>query len=109
MKKIGLEPGIEGKMVIVQGFGNVGYHAARVLQENGAKIVGIAEFEGGLYNDKGIDVEDLKKYQIENNTIRNYPKAKFIKQSNLNLMEYACDILIPAALENQITKIMHLK
>ncbi len=103
MKKIGLEPGIEGKTVIVQGFGNVGYHAARVLQENGAKIVGIAEFEGGLYNDKGIDVEDLKKYQIENNTIRNYPKAKFIKQSNL-LMEYACDILIPAALENQITK-----
>ncbi len=103
MKKIGLEVGIEGKSVIVQGFGNVGYHAARVLEENGARIIGIAEFEGGLYNEKGIDVEDLKKYQIQNNTIRNYPKAKFIKQSN-SLMEYECDILIPAALENQITK-----
>lgn len=103
MKKIGLTPGIEGKTVIVQGFGNVGFHAAKVLEENGAVIVGIAEYEGGLYNPKGIDIDDLKKYQIENRTIRNYPKAKFIKQSNL-LMEEACDILIPAALENQITK-----
>jgi glutamate dehydrogenase (NAD(P)+) len=103
MKKIGLTVGIEGKKVIIQGFGNVGYHTAKVMQENGAIIVGVAEFEGGLYNAKGIDVEDLKKYQIENKTIRNYPKAKFIKQSNL-LMEHDCDILIPAALENQITK-----
>lgn len=103
MKKIGLTPGIEGKTVIIQGFGNVGYYAAKVMQENGAVIVGVAEYEGGLYNAKGIDVEDLKKYQIANKTIRNYPNAKFIKQSNL-LMEHECDILIPAALENQITK-----
>jgi glutamate dehydrogenase (NAD(P)+) len=103
MKKIGLTPGIEGKTVIIQGFGNVGYYAAKVMQENGAVIVGVAEYEGGLYNAKGIDVEDLKKYQIANKTIRNYPNAKFIKQSNL-LMEHVCDILIPAALENQITK-----
>lgn len=103
MKKIGLTPGIEGKTVIIQGFGNVGYYAAKVMQENGALIVGVAEYEGGLYNAKGIDVEDLKKYQIANKTIRNYPNAKFIKQSNL-LMEHDCDILIPAALENQITK-----
>ena len=102
MKKIGLSTGIEGKTVIVQGFGNVGYYAAKVMEENGAIIVGIAEYEGGLYNAKGIDIEDLKKYQIANKTIRNYPKAKFIKHSNL-LMEHECDILIPAALENQIT------
>ncbi len=103
MKKLGLTKGIDGKTVIIQGFGNVGYHTARVMQENGALIVGIAEFEGGLYNAKGIDVEDLKKYQTENRTIRNYPKAKFFKQSNA-LMEHECDILVPAALENQITK-----
>jgi glutamate dehydrogenase (NAD(P)+) len=102
MKKLGLTTGIEGKKVIVQGFGNVGYHTARVMMENGAIIVGIAEYEGGLYREKGIDIEDLKMYQQENNTIRDYPKAKFIKQSNL-LMEYECDILVPAALENQIT------
>ncbi len=103
MKKMGLPVGIEGKKVIVQGFGNVGFHAAKVMQENGAVIVGVAEFEGGLFNAKGIDVDDLKKFQVENKTIRNYPKAKFIKNSN-ELMEYECDILIPAALENQITK-----
>ncbi|MFN8267403.1 MAG: Glu/Leu/Phe/Val dehydrogenase [Chitinophagales bacterium] len=103
MKKLGLPVGIEGKKVIVQGFGNVGFHTAKVMQENGAVIVGVAEFEGGLFNAKGIDVDDLKKFQIENKTIRNYPKAKFIKNSN-ELMEHECDILIPAALENQITK-----
>ena len=103
MKKLGLSVGIEGKKVIIQGFGNVGYHTAKVMQENGAVVVGVAEFEGGLFNAKGIDVDDLKKFQLANNTIRNYPKAKFIKNSN-ELVEHECDILIPAALENQITK-----
>lgn len=103
MKKLGLELGIEGKTIIIQGFGNVGYHSARILQENGAVIVGIAEYEGGLYNPKGIDVEELKSFQYENNTIKTYPKAEFIPNSNA-LMEYPCDILIPAALENQITQ-----
>lgn len=102
MKAIGLTPGIQNKRVIVQGFGNVGYHAAQTLQETGAIITGIAEYEGGLFNPDGLDVDDVKKYQRENNTIRNYPKATFIEHSN-ELMEYECDILIPAALENQIT------
>lgn len=102
MKAIGLTPGLANKRVIVQGFGNVGYHAAAVLQELGAIVIGIAEFEGGLFNPDGLDVEDVKKYQRENNTIRNYPSATFIELSN-ELMEYDCDILIPAALENQIT------
>ena len=103
MKKIGLTTGIDGKTVVIQGFGNVGYYSAKVMQKSGAIIVGIAEFEGGLYNPKGIDIEDLKKYQIENKTIRNYPKAKFIKNSNA-ILELECDILIPAALETQITR-----
>jgi glutamate dehydrogenase (NAD(P)+) len=101
MKKIGLSTGIEGKTIIVQGFGNVGYHAAKVLYENGAIITGIAEYEGALYNPKGIDINDLKQYQIANKTIRNYPKAKFIK-NNSAILELECDILVPAALENQI-------
>lgn len=102
MKAIGLTPGLINKRVIVQGFGNVGYHAAVVLQELGALVTGIAEFEGGLFNPDGLDVEDVKKYQKEHNTIRNYPHATFVERSN-ELMEYDCDILIPAALENQIT------
>lgn len=102
MKALGLTPGIEGKTVIIQGFGNVGYYSAEILQEHGAIIVGVAEFEGGLYNKDGIDVVELKKYQRENNTIRNFPGAQFIEPSN-SLMEFPCDILVPAALENQIT------
>lgn len=102
MKAIGLTPGIQNKRVIVQGFGNVGYHAAQTLQETGAIITGIAEYEGALFNPDGLNVEDVKKYQKEHNTIRNYPKATFVEHSN-ELMEYECDILIPAALENQIT------
>lgn len=103
MKALGLGPGLAGKKIIVQGFGNVGYYAAKILQEEGgAVIVGLAEYEGGLYNPKGIEVEQLKKYQREHNTIRNFPEAKFIPKAN-DLLEYDCDILIPAALENQIT------
>ncbi len=102
MKAIGLTSGLINKRVIVQGFGNVGYHAAVVLQELGALVTGIAEYEGGLFNPDGLDVEDVKRYQREHNTLRNYPHADFIERSN-ELMEYDCDILIPAALENQIT------
>lgn len=103
MKAIGLTTGVQGKKVIIQGFGNVGYHSARIFQEEGSIITGIAEWEGGLYNPDGIDITDLKNYQIENKTIRNYPKAKWIKNSN-ELLEYECDILIPAAVENVIRK-----
>lgn len=102
MKALGLTTGIEGKRVIIQGFGNVGYYSAEVLQEHGAMIVGVAEFEGGLYNKDGIDVVELKKFQRENNTIRHFPGTEFIQPSN-RLMEFPCDILVPAALENQIT------
>jgi len=104
MKAIGLEPGIAGKKIIVQGFGNVGYYSAKILEEEGgAVIVGVAEYEGGLYNPKGIKIDELKKFQKEHNTIRGFPGAKFIPNPN-ELLEYECDILVPAALENQITR-----
>jgi glutamate dehydrogenase (NAD(P)+) len=103
MKKIGLSKGIEGKTVIIQGFGNVGYHAAKVLYENGAKIIAIAEYEGALYQANGLNIDDVKKHQLAHKTIRNYPNAKFIKNS-ASILEMECDILIPAALENQITQ-----
>ncbi|MCP4121893.1 MAG: Glu/Leu/Phe/Val dehydrogenase [Bacteroidetes bacterium] len=102
MKAIGLTTGVEGKTVMIQGFGNVGYHSARIFQEEGALITGISEWEGGLYNAKGIDIAALKKWQKENNTIKGFPDAKFIE--NPGMLEMECDILIPAALENQITR-----
>ncbi|WP_338760046.1 Glu/Leu/Phe/Val dehydrogenase [Bernardetia sp. ABR2-2B] len=103
MKELGLEAGLAGKTVIVQGFGNVGYHAALYAQQEGAIIVGIAEYEGGVYNKDGFDVEDLFRHRKETGSLMGYPKAQEVKPSN-QLMEFECDVLIPAALENQITE-----
>ena len=61
----GIKTGLKGKRIIVQGLGNVGFHSAKFLQEGGATIIGIAEYNGGIYNEKGLDVETVKKYQIE--------------------------------------------
>jgi glutamate dehydrogenase (NAD(P)+) len=101
MKKLGMQTGIEGKKVIVQGLGNVGYHSAKFFQEGGAIIVGLAEFEGSIYNEKGLDVEAVVKYRKETGSILNFPGAtNFLKSSDA--LETPCDILIPAALENVI-------
>lgn len=103
LKKLKLSPVLEGKTVIVQGLGNVGYHAALFLEEEeGCKIIGIAEYEGGIYNAKGLHVRDVVHHRKEKGSIMNFPGAKSIKDSKL-LLEEECDILIPAALENQIT------
>lgn len=103
MNTLGMAVGLKGKSIIVQGLGNVGFYSAKYLKESGAKIVGVAEWNGGIYDEKGIDVEDLKEYQIKNKGFKGYPKGTFIKESK-ELLTYECDILIPAALENQITK-----
>lgn len=103
MKAIGLTPGLSGKTVIVQGFGNVGYYAALYAQEEGAIVVGIAEYEGGVYNKNGFDVEDLFRHRKETGSLMGYPGATEVKPSK-DLLEYECDVLIPAALENQITE-----
>lgn len=101
MKKVGLTPGLEGKTVVVQGLGNVGYHAAKFFHEGGAKIVGIAEYEGGIYDPNGLDPDKVVAYRKENKTILGYPGAKDIP-NNADTLELECDILIPAALENVI-------
>lgn len=101
MARIGLTPGVVGKRVIVQGLGNVGYHAAKFFHEGGAIIVGIAEYNGGIYNEKGLDPEKVVAYRNEHNTILGFPGATDIPNSSETL-EMDCDILIPAALENVI-------
>jgi len=103
MKKVKLSPGLQGKTVIVQGLGNVGFHAALFLEEEeGCKIVGIAEFEGGVYDPKGLHVRDVFQHRKDKGSILNFPGAKNFKNS-MQLLEEECDILVPAALENQIT------
>ena len=102
MKALGLERGIGGKRVVVQGLGNVGYHAAKFCAEGGAKLVGIVEYEGAIYDAKGIDLESLMRHRKETGSILNFGTAKNLDRREDGL-ELDCDILIPAALENQIT------
>lgn len=102
MKAIGLTPGLDGKRVIIQGLGNVGFNTAKIILEYGAKIIAIAESDGALYNEAGLDPEDVAEYRLEHKSLIGYPKGKYIKNS-ASALELECDILIPAALEKQIT------
>lgn len=101
MQKLGLTTGVEGKKVIVQGLGNVGYHAAKFFQNAGAKIIALAEYEGAIYNETGLDVDEVFQHRKTTGSIQNFPGShNFAK--NTDALEYECDILIPAALENVI-------
>jgi glutamate dehydrogenase (NAD(P)+) len=104
MERLGLAPGVEGKDVVVQGLGNVGYHAARILtEEGGANIVGIAEIEGAIYDDSGLAVDDVVAHREDTGSILDFPGAENIDTS-ARALELPCDILIPAALEGVITE-----
>jgi len=100
-KLFNLTPGLEGKRVIVQGLGNVGYWSAKFLQEGGATIIGIAEYEGGIYDKNGLDVDEVFNHRKATGSILNFKNAKNIKRTG-DLLTTDCDILVPAALENQI-------
>lgn len=102
MKALGLGPGLEGKKIVVQGLGNVGYHAARFLEDDGAVLVGIAEYEGAIYNEHGLRLEDVVAHRTETGSILNFPDARNLEHTSLAL-ELPCDVLLPAALEKQIT------
>ncbi|MCC6384065.1 MAG: Glu/Leu/Phe/Val dehydrogenase [Bacteroidia bacterium] len=102
-KKLGLTPGVKGKRVVLQGLGNVGFHSGKFFSEGGAVIIGIAEREGGIFNPNGLNVEEVFKFRKEHGSLLNYPGAKNIEPT-LATLELDCDILIPAALENQITQ-----
>ncbi len=103
MQKIGLTTGISGKKVIVQGLGNVGYHSAKFLSEFGATIVGLCEYDGAIYNENGLDVESVFQHRKITGSILNYPGSKTEFKNPMEGLEQPCDILVPAALENQIT------
>jgi glutamate dehydrogenase (NAD(P)+) len=103
MKRAGLTVGLDGKRFAVQGLGNVGYHAAKFLIEAGAVLVGVSEIKAGIANPKGIDLEALMAHRREAGTVAGFPGAGTLPTS-LAALEVDCDILVPAALENQITR-----
>jgi glutamate dehydrogenase (NAD(P)+) len=99
----GLEGGLEGKRVIVQGLGNVGYHAAKFLkEEDGCRIVGVIERDGAVWNEDGIDVVALRQHLDETRGLHEFGAARFVEKGT-EVLTWPCDILMPAALENQIT------
>jgi glutamate dehydrogenase (NAD(P)+) len=104
MKKLGLQPGLAGKTMIIQGLGNVGSFTGSISQEEGGvKIIGIGEYEGAIFKEDGIDINKLIEIRKETKSILNYPGAKsFGKEERSKILEMPCDILVPAALENQI-------
>lgn len=103
VERAGLEGGLGGKRIVVQGLGNVGYHAARFLQEeDDARIVGVIERDGAILNDDGLSVQKVSEHLRETGGVRGFPDARFVEEG-LQALETDCDVLIPAALESQIT------
>jgi glutamate dehydrogenase (NAD(P)+) len=103
VKKVGLAGGLADKSIVVQGLGNVGYHAAKFLEEeDGARIVAIIERDGALRSPEGLPVEEVRQYVTSHGGVRGFPGAEYVTEGQ-RALEDECDILIPAALEGQIT------
>ncbi len=103
IKRLGLDPGLAGKRVVVQGFGNVGYHAALFLSEqDDCRVIGVGEWDGAVFDPKGLNIAKLFRYKKRRGTILDFPGARSVPDPG-TVLETECDILIPAALENQIT------
>lgn len=104
LKKAGLEGNLEGKKIIVQGLGNVGYHAAKFLEEeDGALIIGVIERDGALVCEEGLSIESVYQYKLEHGKLEGFANGRYIKDGK-KALELPCDILIPAALEGVISK-----
>ena len=102
MELAGLTGSLDGKRVIVQGLGNVGYHAAKFLsEEDGCRVIGIIERDGGLYNADGLDVEGVRNWIVKHGGVTGFPDATHVADGAA-LLEEECDILVPAALEGVI-------
>jgi glutamate dehydrogenase (NAD(P)+) len=98
-----LSPGLGNKTVVVQGFGNVGYHAARFLsEEDGCKVIAVTDSKGILVNEEGLDVGAVYRYKVAHHKLQGFPGGRYDEGDTTRALEMECDILIPAALEGQI-------
>eukprot|EP01104_Vermistella_antarctica_P018822 TRINITY_DN7128_c0_g1_i1.p1 TRINITY_DN7128_c0_g1~~TRINITY_DN7128_c0_g1_i1.p1 ORF type:complete len:527 (-),score=158.23 TRINITY_DN7128_c0_g1_i1:130-1710(-) len=104
LEKIGLEAGLFGKKIIIQGFGNVGYWAAHYFHNAGAIIVGVSESKSAIVDQNGFDVEKLHKYYMQNKTLRGFSQSASELTDINEILEHECDILIPAAVEMSINQ-----
>jgi len=103
LKRHGLAPGLEGKRIVIQGYGNVGWHAAHIFaKEEGARIVGIGEWNGFLYNADGIDLDLLEEHRHNTGSMLHFAGAETYTDNPSAVLEIECDILVPAAIQNVI-------
>jgi glutamate dehydrogenase (NAD(P)+) len=102
MKTLGLTTGLAGKRIVVQGIGNVGYHAAKFCREGGARVIAIAVPEGAILKTDGLDEDAVVTHRSRSGSILGFPGATSIAHS-ADALELECDVLIPAATENQLT------
>ncbi len=102
VKAAKLSGSLDGKRIIVQGLGNVGYHAAKFLsEEDGSLIIAVIERDGAVTNDAGLDIDELRQHIAQTGGVRDFPGGEYHEQGDA-LLEAECDILIPAALEGVI-------
>src|SRR5260221_14623295 len=99
MARLKLNPGEEGKEVVVQGMGNVGYHAAKFFREGGGRVIALADYEGAIMNPDGLNEEEVFQHRKKTGSILNCPGATNIPNSG-GALKLECDLLIPGALEN---------
>ena len=92
---------LSGSTFVIQGYGNAGAFAHKIAQAEGGKVIGVSDSKGGIFNPDGLDYDDVSAFKAETGSVKNFPGAKNL--SNKKLLELECDVLIPAALENQIT------
>jgi glutamate dehydrogenase (NAD(P)+) len=97
-KQLGIN--LEGATIAVQGFGNVGATTAKLLAREGCKVIAVSDSTGGIYNSKGLDIDAVTRHKTESGTVVSFKPAEVM--SNADLLALPCDVLVPAALENQI-------
>lgn len=102
LEAAGINDGLSGQRVIIQGLGNVGYHTAKFLsEEDGARIIGVIERDGAVINPDGLNIHNLRQHLAENHGMKGFTDGDYIENGS-QALEMECDILIPAAMESQI-------
>jgi len=97
-----LDLDLKSLKIVIQGFGNVGGNIAKILYEEGAKVIAVSDISGGLFDEEGLDIEELLEWRDQNGLLKDFYEKDYFFISNKELLEIECDVLIPASIENQI-------
>ena len=99
-----LDLDLKSLKIVIQGFGNVGGNIAKILYEEGAKVIAVSDISGGLFDEEGLNIKELLEWRDQNGLLKDFYERDYFFVSNKELLEIECDVLIPASIENQITK-----